>query len=83
MKGSECVYSFLLLNANLFLKNKQTKIKKERKKETNKQTKNQRDKMVLQKRLILELKELTRIKEGKGIMSIICISYFTKSYRWL
>jgi len=36
-----------------------------------------------EKRLILELKELTRIKEGKGIMSIICISYFTKSYRWL
>ena len=72
VKGSECVYSFLLLNANLFLKNKQT----------NKQ-KTQRDKMVLQKRLILELKELTRIKERKGIMSIICISYFTKSFRWL
>ena len=52
---------------------------------TNKQTnkKTQRDKMVLQKRLILELKELTRIKERKGIMSIICISYFTKSFRWL
>ena len=72
VKGSECVYSFLLLNANLFLKNKQT----------NKQ-KTQRDKMVLQKRLILELKELTRMKERKGIMSIICISYFTKSFRWL
>ena len=72
VKGSECVYSFLLLNATLFLKNKQT----------NKQT-TQRDKMVLQKRLILELKELTRIKERKGIMSIICISYFTKSFRWL
>ena len=36
VKGSECVYSFLLLNANLFLKKKKKK--------------QQRDKMVLQKR---------------------------------
>ena len=33
VKGSECVYSFLLLNANLFLKNKQTNKQKNTKRQ--------------------------------------------------